>query len=337
MTLLAPHLTAFLAERLPRERGASVHTCDTYAYAFKLLVTWAAARFGTTPAALTLEQLDASCLLAFLEHLEVARKNSARSRNARLAALKSFARFVEYRVPACLEQVRRILAIPMKKADAGLVGYLTRAEMQALLDAPDPHTRAGARDRAMLHLACAGGLRVSELVGLRLEDLRLDAAATVRVLGKGRRERVLPLWKTTTATLRGWLAVRGPTTAPTLFVNAHAEPLTRAGFAHVLAHHVATAARAAPSLAAKRVSPHVLRHTCAMHTLEATGDLRKVALWLGHATLQSTEVYVRADPTEKLDMLRGTVPPALRPGRFRPPDQLIASLQPAPKGRGYVK
>jgi len=137
MTLLAPHLTAFLAERLPRERGASVHTCDTYAYAFKLLVTWAAARFGTTPAALTLEQLDASCLLAFLEHLEVARKNSARSRNARLAALKSFARFVEYRVPACLEQVRRILAIPMKKADAGLVGYLTRAEMQALLDAPD--------------------------------------------------------------------------------------------------------------------------------------------------------------------------------------------------------
>ena len=171
MTLLAPHLTAFLAERLPRERGASVHTCDTYAYAFKLLVTWAAARFGTTPAALT------------LEHLEVARKNSARSRNARLAALKSFARFVEYRVPACLEQVRRILAIPMKKADAGLVGYLTRAEMQALLDAPDPHTRAGARDRAMLHLACAGGLRVSELVGLRLEDLRLDPAATVRVLG----------------------------------------------------------------------------------------------------------------------------------------------------------
>ena len=337
MTLLAPHLTAFLAERLPQERRASVHTCDTYAYAFKLLVTWAAARLHTTPSALTLEQLDAPCLLDFLEHLETDRKNTARSRNARLAALKSFARFVEYRVPACADHVRRILAIPQKKADQGLVGYLTRAETQALLDAPDPQTRSGLRDRAMLHLAYAGGLRVSELVGLSVGDLTLLPAPTVRVLGKGRRERVLPLWKTTASAVRAWLAIRGTTNASTLFLNAHGEPLTRAGFAHLLGQHVTTATRTEPTLATKRVSPHVLRHTCAMHTLEATGDMRKVALWLGHATLQSTEVYVRADPTEKLDMMRGMLPPTLRPGKFRPSDQLIAVLRPAPKGRGYEK
>jgi integrase/recombinase XerD len=337
MTLLAPHLTAFLGERLPKECRASVHTCDTYAYAFKLLVVWAAARLETTPSALTLEQLDASCLLAFLEHLETDRKNGVRSRNARLAAFKSFARFVEYRVPACIDHVRRILAIPAKKSDEGLVGSLTRPEMQALLDAPDPHTKPGLRDRAMLHLAYAGGLRVSELVGLRMTDLTLQPTATVLVLGKGRRERVLPLWRTTANALRAWLAVRPATNASTLFINSHGEPLTRGGFAHILAQHVTSATRIQPSLAAKRVSPHVLRHTCAMHTLEATGDIRKVALWLGHATLQSTEVYVRADPTEKLQALRGTVPATLRPGRFRPPDQLIAALRPTPKGRGYVK
>ena len=211
MTLLAPHLTAFLAERLPKERRASVHTCDTYAYAFKLLVVWAAERLRTTPSALTLEQLDAPCLLTFLEYLETDRKNSVRSRNARLAALKSFARFVEYRVPACVDQVRRILAIPAKKGDEGLVGYLTRPEMQALLDAPTQRAPSGLRDRAMLHLAYAGGLRVSELVGLCITDLTLQPTATVRVRGKGRRERVLPLWKTTTKVLREWLSVRQTT------------------------------------------------------------------------------------------------------------------------------
>ena len=297
----------------------------------------AAERLRTTPSALTLEQLDAPFLLAFLEHLETDRKNNVRSRNARLAALESFARFVEYRVPACVDQVRRILAIPAKKGDEGLVGYLTQPEMQALLDAPNQDAPPGLRDRAMLHLAYAGGLRVSELVGLHIADLTLQPTATVLMRGKGRRERVLPLWKTTTRALREWLSVRPTTLTRALFTNAHGEPLTRAGFAHVLAQRVATATRIQPSLAAKRVSPHVLRHTCAMHTLEATGDIRKVALWLGHATLQSTEVYVRADPTEKLDVLRGTVPKTLRPGRFRPPDQLIAALRPAPKGCGYVK
>jgi len=287
MTLLAPHLTAFLAERLPHERRASAHTCDSYAYAFKLLVTWAATRLRTTPAALTLEQLDAPCLLAFLTHLEAVRNNSVRSRNARLAAVKSFARFVEYRVPACIEHARRILAIPVKKTDERLVDYLTRAEMATLLDAPDPHMRPAC---AIVRCSTSPtrGVCASPSCGAVLDDLTLQPTATIRVLGKGHRGGVPPLWKTTTTALRAWLAWRGTTTAPTLFVNAHGEPLTRAGFAHALAQHVASATRAQPTLATKRVSPHVLRHTCAMHTLEATGDLRTVALWLGHATMQST-------------------------------------------------
>jgi integrase/recombinase XerD len=327
MNPLAPHLTAFLRERLPRERRASVHTCDAYAYAYQLLLAFAATRLGTRPSALAVEHLDVPLVLAFLDHLETQRRNTPRTRNARLAAIRSFAHFLEYRVPACVDQVRQLLAIPMKKTDEALVAYLTREEMQAVLDAPDPRTRAGVRDRAMLHLAYAAGLRVSELVGLRQDELLLQPEPTIRVRGKGRRERVLPLWKTTTAALRAWLAVRGATPCPELFVNARGGPLTRAGFEYILAKHVTLAHTRQPTLRAKRVSPHVLRHTCAMHTLQATRDIRKVALWLGHANLQSTEVYVRTDPTEKLEAIEAMVPPALRRGRFRAPDKLLASLR----------
>jgi len=188
-------------------------------------------------------------------------------------------------------------------------------------------TVGGLRDRAMLHLAYAGGLRVSELLSLRLEDFPDRTLATVRILGKGRRERVLPLWRETQAALRAWLAVRPVGRGPELFLNRDGEPMTRDGFAYRLAGHVATATRRAPSLAAKRVTPHVLRHSCAMHTLAATGDIRKVALWLGHASIVSTEHYLRADPTEKLAVLAAHDPPAIKPGRFRPPsDKLMAVL-----------
>jgi site-specific recombinase XerD len=199
---LAPHLSAYLHERLPRERQASPHTCDTYAYAFRLLVTFAAQRLHTTPSALAIEQLDAPLILAFLEHLETTRHDRPKTRNARLAAIKAFAHLIEYRVPSILEQVRRILAIPFKKTDEPLVRCLDRAEVQALLDAPDPRTRCGLRDRAMLHLAFAAGLRVSELVGLAVDDLDLRAQPSVHVVGKGRRERILPLWKETAHALR---------------------------------------------------------------------------------------------------------------------------------------
>lgn len=337
MMLLAPHLTAFLADHLPRDRGASENTRDAYAYTFILLLNFAAQRLNTIPSALRLDQIDVPLVLAFLDHLTVERGCVARSRNARLAAIKSFARFLEYRVPMCLEQCRRLRAIPSRKTNEALVTFLTREEMHALLDAPDPNTRRGVRDRAMLYLAYAGGLRASELVGLCLNDLSLQGSPSVRVCGKGRRERVLPLWKQTAKALRAWLSVRETSDHLEVFLNARGEPLTRAGFAYMLKTYVRTASSKHPSLSKKRISPHVLRHTCAMHTLEATGDIRKVALWLGHANLQTTEVYLRADPSEKLEIIHGVVTPALRTGHFRAPDQLLASLRAVPRRLRYEK
>lgn len=337
MTVLAPHLATFLREHLPKERRASQHTCEAYAQSFQLLLGFAASQLKITPSKIQIEQLDAPLILAFLEHIEKKRGNSARTRNARLAAINSFFRFLEYRVPSCIDQARRIHAIPMKKTDQTLVGYLVRDEMQALLDAPGADTVSGLRDRAMLHLAFAAGMRVSELVGLRLDQIDRRGLATVHIIGKGRRERILPLWKETASAVKAWLKVRPPSTAPELFLNAQGQAMTRSGFEYILTKHVATASRAVPSIASKRVSPHVLRHTCAMHTLQATRDVRKVSLWLGHASLQSTEVYLRADPTEKLEALAAMTPPALKPGRFRAPDKLMAMLSAAGRTPKYAE
>jgi integrase/recombinase XerD len=327
MTALAPHLTAFLREHLPRERNASPHTVATYAHAFALLVRFAADRLKRRPSDLAIEDIDPELVLAFLDHVESERGNAARSRNARFAAIRSFFRYLEYRAPACLEQALRIRALPMKRTDTALIDHLTREEIQALLAAPDARTPSGARDRAMLHLTYAAGLRVSELLSLRMIDFPDRSLSTVRILGKGRRERVLPLWRETRAALRAWIAVRPDSPTPELFLNRDGKRMSRDGFAHRLALHVATAAKKQPSLSRKRVTPHVLRHSCAMHTLAATGDIRKVSLWLGHASLQSTEAYLRVDPTDKLAVLAAHAPPAIQQGRFRPPsDKLMAIL-----------
>ncbi len=231
MTPLAPHVTAFFQQRLPVERRASAHTSESYAYAFKLLLEYASAQLRMPPSALHLEQIDAPLVVAFLNHLEATRANRPSSRNVRLAAIKSFMHFLEFREPAAIDQIRRILAIPPKKADTRLVRHLTVEEMQAILPAPEPSGWDGLRDRAMLHLCFAGGLRVSELVGLQLGDVMLQPQATVLVHGKGRRERCLPLWKVTATALRAWLGVRGTPPAPEVFVNARGQPLTRAGCA----------------------------------------------------------------------------------------------------------
>src|SRR5271169_1412109 len=329
MIPIAPLIEAFLRDNLSHHRGASQHTCDSYAYGFQLLFEFAAARLGVTPSSLALEQLESGLVSAFLEYLEDTRKNAAETRNVRLAAIKSFFHFLEYGQPAALEQIRRVLAIPFKKTNSRLVPYLLREEFQALLDAPDPATRDGVRDRAMLHLAVCAGLRVSELTGLRIENVDLPAMS-IRVLGKGRRERTLPLWKTTATALRAWLAVRGTVAVPEVLISARGEPLSRWGFAYLLKQHVETAAQQCPGLLKKRVSPHVLRHTCAMIVLQATQDIRKVSLWLGHANLTTTEVYTRGDPTEKLEAIEAIVPPHLRKGSFRPPDRLVALLKAKP-------
>jgi integrase/recombinase XerD len=328
MTAIAPHITAFLREHLPIQRGASVHTCDSYAYAFQLLFQFASQRLKVKPSELQLEQIDAVLIMAFLEQIETGRGNSASSRNVRLAAIKSFMRFCEYRVPSILEQSRRVLAIPLKRTDQPLVGHLSMIEIQAILNAPDVHTRLGIRDRAMMHLCFSAALRVSELVGLPLTALTLQPTPSIRVLGKGRKERALPLWKQTAVDLRAWLALRGAALAPELFLNARDEPMTRSGFEYVLLKHAQTAFESCPSLRDKRIHPHVLRHSCALMILQATGDLRKVSLWLGHAHLQTTEIYLRADPTEKLEAIEAVMPPDLKRGRFRAPDKLIALLTP---------
>lgn len=327
MTPIAPHITAFLRERLPLERGASAHTCDSYAYTFQLLFTFASERLRLTPSALCLEHLDAALVMDFLAHLETERGNSARTRNARLAAIKAFMKFVEYRVPSSLEHSRRILAIPTKKTALPLVNHLSMAEMHAILDAPDIRTRVGLRDRAMIHLCFAAGLRVSELLTLPLTAFTFHPTPTVQIQGKGRRERALPLWTQTAEDLRAWLAVRGTLTVPEVFLSAHGRAMTRMGFTHMLHKYAGLAATNCPSLKGKHVTPHVLRHTCAMVLLQATKDLRKVSLWLGHADMQTTEVYLRADPTEKLEALEAVMPPALRRGQFTVPDKLIALLR----------
>ena len=327
MTLIASHITAFLQQRLPVERGASENTCESYAYAFKLLFQYASNCLEIAPSELNLEQLDAPLIVNFLEHLETERGNGANSRNIRLAAIKSFMHFMEYRLPTALEQISRILAIPAKKADTRIVRHLTVEEMQVILDAPLPTTRDGIRDRAMIFLCFAGGLRVSELVGLRVEDLTLQPHANILVHGKGRRQRCLPLWKETTSALRNWLAVRGNASVPELFFNARGEAMTRSGFEYILRKHARTATTSCPSLATKRISPHVLRHTCALTVLQATKDLRKVSLWLGHANMQTTEIYTRSDPSIKLEALESVVSPKLRSGRFKATDELIASLK----------
>jgi integrase/recombinase XerD len=258
MTFIAPHITAYLRERLPNERKASPHTSDTYAYAFQLLFQFASQRLGCSPAAIQLEQLDAPLVLAFLEHLQDGRRNSPSTRNARLAAIKSFMHFLEYRVPSALEQLHRVLAIPFQKTDTPLVRHLAQAEMQAILDAPDPSTRDGIRDRAMLHLAFTGGFRVSELVGIKIVDATFRAGyVDINVMGKGRKQRVLTLWKTVAASLRAWLSIRGDVSVPELFVNARGQHLTRSGFKHIIAKHIPAAVQKCPSLKTKRVSPHV--------------------------------------------------------------------------------
>ncbi len=327
MAELAPPLAMFLREYLPRDRGSSRHTVESYALCFKLLAVFVADKHSIRPCRLEIGHLDVATILEFLEHLERDRGNGVRTRNLRLAALKAFFRFLEFRYPGHIDLAAQVHAIPAKKGDVPLIGSLDRAETRALLDAPDPGTAAGVRDRAMLCLAYNAGLRVSELVGLALDDLKMPALDEVHIIGKGRRHRILPLWKEVRRVLRDWLAIRTGTDRH-LFLNAMGTGMTRRGFAKRLALHAQTAAHSVPSIADKKVSPHLLRHACALHTLEATGDIRKVSLWLGHSSLQTTEMYLKADPADKLDTLDAWRPPSLRKGNFKGVrDELLAMLE----------
>ncbi len=328
MAELAPPLAMFPQGYPPRDRGTSRHAVESHALCFKLLVVFAADKHRIRPCQLEIGHLDVATILEFLEHLERDRSNGVRTRNVRLAAIKAFFRFLEFRHPGHLDLAAQVHAIPARKGDVPLIGSLDRAEMRALLDAPDPGAVAGVRDRAMPCLACNAGLRVSEPVGLALDDLGMPPLDEVHILGKGRRHRILPLWKETRRVLRDWLAIRPHGTDRHLFLNAMGAGMTRRGFAKRLALHAQTAARSAPSIAGKTVSPHLLRHACALHAVEATGDIRKVSLRLGHSSLQTTEMHLRADPADKLDTLDTWRPPSLRKGRFNGvQDELLAMLE----------
>jgi site-specific recombinase XerD len=328
MSALAPTLQAFFTERLIGQRRASPHTVAAYRDTFRLLLAFAQGRTGTAPSALRLEDIDALLVGSFLDHLEVERGNSARTRNARLAAIHSLFRFAALRHPENAALIERVLAIPPKRFERALVSFLSDEEVDALLAAPDRATAIGRRDRALLLLLVQAGHRVSELVGLQRGDVELGSGPHVRCMGKGRKERITPLTKTTAAVLRAWMEESGGRPEDPLFPSSHStKALSRHGVTLLLAKHVEAAGGDCPSLRSKRVSPHVLRHTCAMRLLHAGVDISVIALWLGHEALETTQIYVHADLALKEKALARTTPIGVAPGRYRPPDDLLAFLE----------
>ena len=327
MTPIAPLITAFLREHMPIERGYSPNTCETYAHAFRLLFEFASGRLEKRPSQLCIEHITATLVLDFLRHIEKARSNSSVTRNSRLAAVKAFMRYVELRVPSSLEQVHQIRAIPTKRHDQALVQHLTMKQMRAILDAPNLATRLGIRDRAMLHLCFACGLRVSELVELPIEGLSLRYPPSIRVRGKGRRGAMPPAVE---GNCRRSASMAGcPKSHPHFRVVRECcwKSHDAGGLRIRSGEAVRGAAEKLPDLKGRSVSPHQLRHSCAVIMLQATRDIRKVALWLGHSDMRTTEIYLRVDPSEKLEAMEAILPPHLRRGRFKAPDALIASLQ----------
>jgi integrase/recombinase XerD len=323
---LAPMLQSFFIDRLVRQRHASPHTVAAYRDTFRLLVRFVNRQTGKAPSKLDLEDLDAAMIGAFLEHLETARGNGVRTRNARLTAVRSFFHYAALQAPEHAELIQRILAIPEKRFETALVSYLTRTEVDALLDSPDRSTWTGRRDHAMLLLAVQTGLRVSELAGLRRQDVQLGTGAHVRCDGKGRKERCTPLTRPTVAVLRVWLRERdGDPTGP-LFPSRRGHALTRGAIWRLVAKHAAAARDRCPSIAAKHVTPHVLRHSAAMTLLQSGVDASVIALWLGHEQLESTNIYVHADMTLKERALARTAPPNTKAGRYRASDDLLAFL-----------
>ncbi len=320
-------LERFFTDRLMRQRQASPHTIASYRDTFCLLLRFAQDRLKKSPSMLMLEHLDAPFVAAFLDHLEKDRGNGARSRNARLAAIHSFFQYAALHAPDHSALIQRVLAIPNKRYDRTQIEFLTHPEIEALLAAPDVSTWSGRRDRTLLLVAVQTGLRVSELVGLRCEDVELGRGAHVRCLGKGRKERCTPLRKDAVRALRGWLCERNPRLSDPLFPSTRGGPLGPDGVEHLLAKHLATARKKCSSLKKKRVSPHVLRHSAAMELLQAGVDRSVIALWLGHERLDTTQIYLHANLGLKEHALAKTAPLNVQPGRYRPDDRLLTFLK----------
>ena len=327
MSAVAPTLQAFFSDRLLREREASPHTVASYRDTIRLLLTFASQRAGKQPSALAFEDLDATVIGGFLDYLERERGCGPRTRNARLAAIRSLFRYAGLRHPEHAALIERVLAIPRKRHDRPLLCFLNEQELGALLGAPDRDCWTGRRDHTMLLLAAQTGLRASELTGLTCADVHLQTGAHVHTIGKGRRARITPLTKTTVAALRAWLAERGGAPPDPLFPTRTGNALTRDALARRLAKHTAHASTSCPSLRQKTVTPHTLRHTAAMRLLHAGIDTSVIALWLGHQQLRTTQTYIRADLSIKEQALARTTPLDSKPGRYRPPDTLLRFLE----------
>jgi site-specific recombinase XerD len=327
MTAVAPTLEAFFTERLMSQQHASRHTIAAYRDSFRLLLAFAQDRRGKGPSRLEFEDLDAPTIGAFLDHLEHARGNSAQSRNARLAAIHSLFRFAALRHPEHAALIRRVLAIPPKRYDRTTLSFLTRAETEALLAAPDRDRWTGRRDHALLIVAIQTGLRVSELCGLCCRDVQLGTGANLRCHGKGRRQRCTPLTPPTAKVLDAWMRERAGQPEDPLFPTRRGRALSRDAVALLVDKHAASAGETCPTLHTKTVSPHTLRHTCAMNLLHADVDVATIALFLGHANLRSVERYLHADMALKERALARTAPPGTCLRRYRPPDRLIRFLE----------
>jgi site-specific recombinase XerD len=320
-------LEAFFTDRLLRQRQASPHTIAVYRDSFRLLLQFAHERLQKAPSSLALEDLDAPFLGAFLDHLEKDRGNSARTRNVRLAAIHSFFRYVAYQEPSRSALIQRVLAIPTKRYDHKPIEFLTRPEVDVLIAAPDVGTWLGRRDRTLLLLAVQTGLRVSELIGLECQDIVLDTGSHVHCHGKGRKERCTPLRKEVAAALRGWLRERAGGPTDPLFPSSRGGPLSRDAVEDLLAKHLEGARQTCSSLGKKHVSMHVLRHTAAMDLHQHGVDRTVIALWLGHESVETIQVYLHANLELKEEALAKTNPLHVRSPRYRPDDHLLAFLK----------
>lgn len=324
---LAPLLEGFFTRRLIAQRRASPHTIASYRDTFRLLLGFVQKRSGRAPSKLALTDFRAPLIASFLDQLENERTNNARTRNVRLAAIRSFFRYAALEAPEHSELIQRVLAIPRKRHTRPLIDFLVRAEIEALLSAPDRQTWIGQRDHAFLLVGVQTGLRLSELTGLRQKDVSIGTGSHVRCQGKGRKQRATPLTKATAAVLSAWIKHQGQDDDSFLFPSARGGRLSADAAQHLVARHVAAAQKVCPSLAKKRVTPHVLRHTAAMELLQAGVDRSLIAIWLGHESMESTEPYLHANLALKEEILAKTRAIQTPPGRFRPGDRLLEFLK----------
>jgi integrase/recombinase XerD len=320
-------LQAFFTQRLIAQRKASPHTISAYRDTFRLLLRFAQKRLHKSPSQLALEDLNAPFLGMFLQDLENQRANGARSRNLRLTAIRSFFRYAALEIPQYSALIQRVLAIPNKRQSRPLVDFLTRPEIKALLGAPNRNTWLGRRDHGLLLTAVQTGLRLSEITSLRQSNIFLQSGAHVRCQGKGRKERCTPLAKPTVSVLAAWVKEQGKDSSKILFPSARGGPLSADSVQYLVTKYAATAREKCPSLLQKHVSPHVLRHSAAMEMLQAGVDRALIALWLGHESIETTQIYLDADLALKEKVLAKTTPIKSKRRFFRPDDELLSFLK----------